>query len=109
MFVTTLVFYLCPSQAPPVRLPDGRGHNGIITNYSVLYQLDSSLQASEIVMTTDNSTSVVLQDLMHSSVYHVMVAANTRVGIGPYTVAMTGRTLYIGNNSAIVCIRYCVN
>ena len=75
--------------------------NGIITNYSVRYQLDGSPQLSEIVMTDDNRTSLVLQGLTDSSVYHVMVAANTRFGIGPYTTAVTGTTLFQGNSVTV--------
>ena len=56
-----------------------------------------------MVVTDDNSTSLVLQGLMDSSVYRVMVAASTKVGIGPYSAAATGTTLQHGN-SAIVCI-----
>lgn len=92
---------MCSSQAPPVRLSDGRGRNGMITNYSVSYRLNSSSQPSEIVTTDDNSTSLVLSGLMDSSVYHVQVAASTSVGIGPYTTAVVGTTLHRGNSAII--------
>ena len=78
-------------------MPDGRGRNGIITNYSVIYQLDDDLQPEVMVVTDNNRTSLVLQGLMDSSVYRVMVAASTKVGIGPYTVTATGTTLQRGN------------
>ena len=107
VFVTKLVCYLSPSQAPAVRLPDGSGRNGVITNYSILYQLDNNVQSPEMVTTTNNSTSLALQGLIGSSVYRVMVATNTRVGRGPFSAAVTGATLHSGN-SVPVCISHCV-
>lgn len=82
-----------------MRLPDGSGRNGVITNYSVLYQLDDNVQLTGMVTTNDDNTSLVLQGLMHSSVYRVMVAANTNTGRGPYSVAVTGATLHPGKFS----------
>jgi len=95
--VFILVYSMYPLQAPPIRLADGSGRNGIITNYSVVYQLDGSLNSSVMVTTNSNSTSLVLHDLTHSSTYHVMVAANTKAGTGPYTTAVIGKTLRLGN------------
>ena len=90
-----------------MRLPDGSGRNGVITNYSIMYQLDNNVQSPEMVTTTDNSTSLVLQGLIDSSVYRVMVAANTKAGRGPLSAAVTGTTLHRGN-SVTVCISQCV-
>ena len=72
-----------------------------------MYQLDDGVPSPVTVVTDDNSTSLVLQGLMHSSMYCVMVAASTEVGLGPYTAAVTGKTLQRGN-SDIVCIDYCI-
>ena len=67
-----------------------------------MYQLDDSSQPPEMVVTSDNSTFLVLRDLLHSSVYNVMVAASTIVGTGPYTAAVPGRTLQRGNSAIVL-------
>ena len=69
-----------------------------------MYQLDGGLPPPVMVVTDNNSTSLVLQGPMHSSMYRVMVAASTKVGMGPYTAAVTGQR----GNSDIVCIGYCM-
>ena len=105
MYTLVVSICLCSSQAPLIRLQGGCGRNGIITNYTVVYQLDGSPQ--ETFVTDDNSTSLVLQGLQHSSLYHVTVAASTAAGLGPYSDAVTGRTLQRGN-PAINYISYCI-
>ena len=85
-----------------MRLLDGSGRNGVITNYSVLFQLDDNVQLPEMATTDDNRTSLVLQGLMDSSVYRVMVAANTNAGRGPYSAAVTEATLHHGNSVTVI-------
>jgi len=85
-------------QPPPVRLPDGSGRNGIVVNYTVKYQLDGSQQEAKMMTTTDNTTSLLLQGLQHSSAYSVMVAATTSQGTGPFTPSVIQSTLNFGEN-----------
>ena len=83
--------------------------NGIVTNYTVCYQLASSEKvscANNIIVTGEDATTANLIELNEATVYDVAVKAATVEGLGPLGPKMNGETLEAGkrpNYIMLVC------
>ena len=65
-------------------------YGGAITGYVIQYKAMN--EATFTVQEVGVALTWTLTDLQLSTVYQVKVAAKTRVGVGPFTVAMEMRT-----------------
>ena len=83
----------CPPQHPVER-----ERNGIITGYTIRYWANITRDPAiplfkfEVKLRT-NATTLTLTELTPETEYFVEVAANTTVGMGPYSDFVTGSTL----------------
>ena len=73
--------------------------NGIITNYSVCYQLPSSQNVScakNVTVNNGNTTKATLMGLNEATMYDVAVKAANAVGFGVLGTKMAKKTLEDG-------------
>lgn len=102
--VIEIILYQVPSSAPtsvtvvnttsttlslewdPLRVED---HNGIITGYVVNY---SRVDTGSIITVVSSTTSVDIGMLMPYTTYLFFVAAETRVGSGPFSPSLQHTT-----------------
>jgi len=66
--------------------------NGIITNYTVLVTPVNPQRAAYQLNSTNTSTQLLVSSLEEFSSYTFVVAARTRVGVGPFSTSITIRT-----------------
>ena len=65
--------------------PDGSSLNGIVTNYTVKYILESNSSVTFTAVTDGNATNITLTELEKYSNYTFSVQVNNRVGAGPFS------------------------
>ena len=65
------------------------GQNGVITRYSVNI---TNRNSGESVLLSTAETSITVQQLTPFTAYLCSVAAETSVGLGPYTLPLTVTT-----------------
>ena len=75
--------------------PDPTGQNGIITSYTVIV---SNIATSETITytTSATTTSLVVSGLPAFTAHECYIAANTSVGMGPFTTKIVFKTLEDG-------------
>ena len=72
--------------------PDGSSLNGIVTNYTVKYILESNSSLIFTAVTDGNATNITLTELEKYSNYTFSVQVNNRVGGGPFSDELTWMT-----------------
>ena len=72
--------------------------NGIITNYTVLVTPVNLQRAAYQLNSTNMSTQLLVSSLEEFSSYTFVVAAQTRVGIGPFSTSITVQTTTDGKD-----------
>ena len=75
--------------------PDPTGQNGRITSYTVIV---SNIATSETITHTTSAitTSLVVSGLSAFTAHECYIAANTSVGMGPFTTKIVFKTLEDG-------------
>ena len=75
--------------------PDPTGQNGIITSYTVI--VSNTATSETITYTTNaNTTSLLVSGLSAFTVHEFYIAANTSIGMGPFTTKIVFKTLEDG-------------
>lgn len=81
--------------------PEPEDQNGIIIGYVVEI---NATETGETYQLTSTLSTVIIDTLQPFTTYVCRIAARTRVGTGPYSIAITATTLQDGKQGSIATI-----